>query len=144
MIRIRKQIQHLDATGFKSPAEEYREHRLDIAEQLVLDYDNTYYVQMDSDDMRDFGILKSNLLVVDRSLAPIHGAIILCYYRSEFICRQYFKVKGNVSLHAGETQPLIELKPGEDLLIWGVVVANVNRLLPKQLLKGKYSNVCTC
>ncbi len=64
MIKVKEQQNKgRQVTGFQSPAAEYTERSLDITDRLVVDFENTYYISMQSDDMADYGIFKGNILI---------------------------------------------------------------------------------
>ena len=75
-------------TGFSSPAQDYDEERLHIIQKLVKDPTNTYYFEMESNDMSVYGIVKGALLIVDRSLKPKQGSIIIVNVEGEWITRK--------------------------------------------------------
>ncbi len=145
MLRVKKQLKVVRAVkGFHLPILEYEEDLLDIAEQIVIDADNTYYMQMDSDAMAGYGIFKGNILVVDKSLTAVEGAIVVTFFNGEWYVREYTKQGGAVLLKAGHPSASINVGKNDELAIWGVVMVNVNNLLPRQLMKGRYADVCTC
>ena len=63
--------------GFPSPAEQYLEPPLDLNELLVKRPAATFFVRVEGDSMINAGIHDKDLLVVDRSLTPSNGDIII-------------------------------------------------------------------
>ena len=63
--------------GFPSPAEQYQEPPLDLNSFLVKRPEATYFVKVEGDSMIGAGIREGDLLVVDRSLTPANGDIII-------------------------------------------------------------------
>ena len=63
--------------GFPSPAEQYQEPPLDLNELLVKRPAATYFVRVEGDSMVGAGISDGDLLVVDRSLRPADGDVII-------------------------------------------------------------------
>ena len=63
--------------GFPSPAEQYLEPPLDLNELLVKRPAATYFVRVEGDSMSGAGISDGDLLVVDRSLRPADGDVII-------------------------------------------------------------------
>ena len=63
--------------GFPSPAEQYLEPPLDLNELLVRRTAATYFVRVEGDSMVGAGIRDGDLLVVDRSLRPADGDVII-------------------------------------------------------------------
>ncbi len=70
--------------GFPSPAEQYLEPPLDLNELLVKRPAATYFVRVEGDSMVGAGISDGDLLVVDRSLRPADGDIIIASVDGDF------------------------------------------------------------
>lgn len=144
MIKVKEQQNKgRQVTGFQSPAAEYTERSLDITDRLVVDFENTYYISMQSDDMADYGIFKGNILIIDRTLEVVNGAIVVFSFADKFYTRYYIKKGSLVYLQASSKMEIMQLESNE-FILWGVVIANINRLIPKALMKGRYADVCTC
>ncbi len=63
--------------SFPSPAQDYVESRLDIGELLVRHPNATYFVRASGDSMIDGNIKNGDFLIVDSSLTPEHGNIVI-------------------------------------------------------------------
>ncbi|HEU5406192.1 MAG TPA: translesion error-prone DNA polymerase V autoproteolytic subunit [Nitrospira sp.] len=63
--------------GFPSPADDYLEGKLDITKHLVKHHAATFYVRVSGDSMIWASIHSRDLLVVDRSLEPKNGNVIV-------------------------------------------------------------------
>lgn len=72
------------SAGFPSPAADHVEVRLSADQYLVKNPTATYFVRVKGDSMIDAGILNGDVLVVDRSLDPSIGQIILAEVDGEF------------------------------------------------------------
>ena len=70
--------------GFPSPAEQYLEPPLDLNELLVRRPAATYFVRVEGDSMSGAGIHDGDLLVVDRSLCPADGDVIIASVDGDF------------------------------------------------------------
>ena len=70
--------------GFPSPAEQYLEPPLDLNELLVKRPAATYFVRVEGDSMSGAGISDGDLLVVDRSLRPADGDVIIANVDGDF------------------------------------------------------------
>ena len=75
--------------GFPSPAEQYLEPPLDLNELLVKRPAATFFVRVEGDSMIGAGIRDKDLLVVDRSLTPANGDIIIASVNGEFTVKTY-------------------------------------------------------
>ena len=75
--------------GFPSPAEQYMEPPLDLNELLVKHPAATYFVRVSGDSMTGAGINDGDLLVVDRSLRPADGDIIIACVDGDFTVKVF-------------------------------------------------------
>ena len=74
--------------GFPSPAEQYMEPPLDLNELLVKRPAATYFVRVSGDSMTGAGINDGDILVVDRSLRPADGDIIIACLDGDFTVKR--------------------------------------------------------
>lgn len=72
------------SAGFPSPAADHIEARLSADDYLVKNPTATYFVRVKGDSMINAGIFDKDVLVVDRSLEPSVGDIILAEVDGEF------------------------------------------------------------
>jgi DNA polymerase V len=70
-------LQYRIPAGFPSPAENYSEKSLDINDYLVRNKASTYFFRVTGDSMIGTRIHDGDMLVVDRSIKPKHGHIVL-------------------------------------------------------------------
>ena len=118
--------------GFPSPAEQYHEPPLDLNELLVKRPAATYFVRVEGDSMIGAGIHEGDLLVVDRSLHPANGDIIIASIDGDFTVKTYRKDKGGIRLEpANETYPAINIKSGQQLDYFGKVTACIHSFTNK-------------
>ena len=135
--------------GFPSPAEQYLEPPLDLNELLVKRPAATYFVRVEGDSMVGAGISDGDLLVVDRSLRPADGDVIIASVeispeRSEhceamslegcdFTVKTYRRDKDGVRLEpANPNYPVIRLRAGQELDYFGKVTACIHRFARKR------------
>ena len=124
--------------GFPSPAEQYLEPPLDLNELLVKRPAATFFVRVEGDSMIGAGIRDKDLLVVDRSLTPANGDIIIASVDGEFTVKTYrtgMKTGNDGRKHrfvalepANPNYPTITITPGHALLTFGKVTAVIHRL----------------
>lgn len=113
--------------GFPSPAEQYLEPQLDLNELLIKRPAATFFVRVKGDSMIGEGIRDGDLLVVDRSLTPASGDVIIAAVDGEFTVKTFRKDKDGVRLEpANPAFPLIRLRPGQKLDYFGKVMANIH------------------
>jgi DNA polymerase V len=65
------------SAGFPSPAQDYVEKTLDLNELCIKHPSATYFVRVEGESMVDASILAGDVLVVDRSIKPKHGNIVI-------------------------------------------------------------------
>ena len=127
--------------GFPSPAEQYQETPLDLNELLVKRPAATYFVRVQGDSMIGAGIFEGDLLIVDRSLRPADGDVIIASIDGEFTVKTLRLGNGKrgtgndmeVRLEpANANYPVITLKRGQELDYFGKVTACIHRFVGKR------------
>ena len=108
--------------GFPSPAEDHMENALDLNEHLVSNPAATFFVRVRGNSMQDAGIQGGDILVVDRSITPGNGQIVIAMLDGDFTVKRLRKRGQRVYLEAenAEFTP-IEISESQELTVWGVV-----------------------
>ncbi|MFH8134254.1 translesion error-prone DNA polymerase V autoproteolytic subunit [Pantoea osteomyelitidis] len=107
--------------GFPSPAQDYIEQQIDLNKLLIQHPSATYFVRVSGDSMIDAGISDGDMLVVDRSLTPVHGNIVVAAVEGEFTVKR-LQLHPRVSLVPMNSAYSPILISSEDALeIFGVV-----------------------
>lgn len=108
--------------GFPSPADDHMEGELDLNKHLVKHPTATFFVKASGDSMIKAGIHSGDILVVDRSLEPKHGKIVIAAVEGHLTVKRLYKRGTKIALlpENDEFDP-IEIKNADDLVIWGVV-----------------------
>lgn len=106
--------------AFQSPAQNYRETRLNLGDLISLSAYSTYLMRSDC-DIPDAGIVKGSVLAIDRALTPAHGQLIVAEVDGELTLRRLLltPVPALQALDADETVTLIDVS--QPLPVWGVV-----------------------
>ncbi len=65
------------SAGFPSPATDYEEDSIDLNKELIPHPSSIYLVRASGQSMIGAGIYDNDLLVVDRSLIPRDGSIVI-------------------------------------------------------------------
>lgn len=108
--------------GFPSPAEDHIEGRLDLNKLAVTHPDATFFARVEGDSMKDDCIEDGDLLVIDKSLKPEDGNVVVSYLDGEFTLKRIQIKKGKIYLvPANKKYPAIEVDPQSDFRVWGVV-----------------------
>lgn len=117
--------------GFPSPADDYVDRALDLHEFCVRNGPATFFVRASGDSMVDAGIASGDLLVVDRSVEPRTGHVVVAVLDGELTVKRLRLAGRRVILEpANEAYSPIEAEPDRDLSVWGVVT-HVVRTLPR-------------
>lgn len=123
-------LQYRIPAGFPSPAEGYAEKGLDINDYLVRNKASTYFFRVVGDSMVGARIHDGDMLVVDRSIKPKHGHIVLAVINNEYTVKRLYAGNGVIELHAeNPAYPSIRLRENDELQVWGVVVGTVARFI---------------
>jgi len=109
--------------GFPSPADDYFQSRIDLNEELIRNPDATFGIWVQGDSMQDDGVESGDFLLVDRSVLPVHGALAVCVLNNEFTIKRLEKKSKKIRLlPANPAFAPIEIKEGDELTIWGIVI----------------------
>ena len=117
------------AAGFPSPADDYVEKRLDLNELLVKRPAATFFVRAEGESMLGAGIHPGDILVVDRSLEPVSGAVVICAVNGELTVKS-LRYRDGQPLLVAENPDYADILLNEetDMVIWGVVTNVIHAL----------------
>lgn len=111
--------------GFPSPAEAYEVEALDFNKDMIAHPDTTFYGRVRGDSMIDAGINDGDIIVIDRSVEPHKGDIVVAFYNREYTLKYYddtHKDEGYIELvPANKKYPVFKVTEGDDFMVWGVV-----------------------
>lgn len=124
---------HVSA-GFPSPAEEYLERPLDLADLLVSDPAATYAVRVSGDSMVGDGIFEGDIAVVDKGLEASHNDIVIARINNAFTIKRLVQEGSFLALLPSNPryQPIL-ITQETDFEVWGVVRGIVRVLVDKGL-----------
>ena len=112
--------------GFPSPAEDYLQESLDFNRDLIKHPESTFYGRVDGDSMIDAGICDGDIAVIDRSIEPSDGDVVVGYVNGEFTIKYLdlsHKDKGYIELRpANRLYSPIRINECDDFEVWGVVI----------------------
>jgi DNA polymerase V len=118
--------------GFPSPAEDYADQHLDLNTHLIHHPSATFFLRVSGYSMKNAGILDGDLLIVDRSLEPSNGKIVIAAVNGELTVKRFKKTSEGVFLIAeNEDYPPIALSASDQLQIWGVVTHAIHTMESK-------------
>jgi DNA polymerase V len=108
--------------GFPSPALDYMEERIDLNKELIQHPLSTFIVESSGYSMINAFIAPKAKLIVDRSVTPKNGDIVLAVINGEFTVK--FLKKNNYKcwlVPANSKFKEIEITSEMDMQVWGVV-----------------------
>lgn len=116
------------SAGFPSPAADYEDKRLDINEYLVRNPVSTFFFMVEGNSMEGAEIFDRDILVVDKSIRPSHGAIVIAFIDGQRLVKRLYNKGNRVALLAeNPAYPPLEIHDGMELVIWGVVTGKFKR-----------------
>lgn len=99
---------------------------MDFNRDLIKHLEATFYERVNGDSMIDAGICHGDIAVIDRSLEPVNGDIIVAYVEGEFTIKFLdltHKDEGYIELRpANNDFKPIRIEEDDQFEVWGVVV----------------------
>jgi len=115
------------SVGFPSPANDYLESPIDLNQYLIKNGAATFLVRVSGDSMLDANIADQAILIVDRSLKPKHGSIVVASLDGDFVCKRLQLKPRLCLLPENPKYEPIYIQHGQDLDIMGTVTAAINK-----------------
>tara|TARA_B100000965_G_scaffold135205_1_gene112552 strand:+ start:2480 stop:2881 length:402 start_codon:yes stop_codon:yes gene_type:complete len=117
------------SAGFPSPADDYIEENIDLNEHLLKNPFSTFFLRVKGDSMINSGIHDKDLIIVDKSLTPKPGNVVIAMIDGEFTVKR-FSMKNNQLYLKAENQnyPDFNFEDHNDIQIWGVVIYSIHNL----------------
>ena len=117
--------------GFPSPAEDYMGETLDFNRDLIRNPEATFYALVEGDSMMDVGICKGDIAVIDRSIEPQHGDVVVGAIDKEFTVKFLdltHKAEGWIELRAANKKfSPFRIDETTDFRLWGVVIYTIKK-----------------
>lgn len=112
--------------GFPSPAQDYFDGDIDLNEHLIHDRPATFVVRVAGDSMEGAGIFDGDELIVDRSLDPTDGDVVIAVIEDELTVKRLHMTGNGPELHpANDAYPILHPR---ELTVWGVVTTCLHHL----------------
>lgn len=117
------------SAGFPSPADDFKEQRLSLDDELIKNKEATFFARVSGQSMVGAGLHDNDLLVIDRSLEPEHNKIAVCFLDGEFTVKRLRVEKDGVWLQPenDKYQP-IKITEENNFVIWGIVTSVIKRV----------------
>lgn len=116
------------SAGFPSPAQDYVEQTLDLNDLCVKRPAATFFVRVEGESMIEAGIFNNDILVVDRSVKPQHGDIVVAQVDGEFTVKELCIRPQLMLLPRNSAYQPICLANDNELQIFGVVTNVVRQM----------------
>lgn len=124
-----QEVRTANATGFGAAADDYAERGIDLNEELIKNKPATFFFRMNGDAMTDAGIFDNDVIIVDRSLKPVHGKIIVAILNGELLVRRFHKnFSSAFLLPENKRFKPINLAEFTNFSVWGVVTYVIHPL----------------
>jgi len=112
--------------GFPSPADDFIEEEIDLQRLLIVNRPATFLVRVAGDSMILARLFDGDLAVVDRSLTPRNGDIVVVDIDGERSFKVWKRQGPRITLHfANPRFPEYQLAPDALVEVWGVVSGSV-------------------
>jgi len=117
------------SAGFPSPADDFKEQRLSLDDELIKNKEATFFARVSGQSMTGAGLDDNDLLIIDRSLEPENNKIAVCFIDGEFTVKR-LKVENDCILLLPENPDYKPIKVSEDdeLIIWGIVTTVIKKV----------------
>lgn len=117
------------AAGFPAPGDDMVEKPLDLNDLLIDNPTATFFVRVEGDSMEGARIFSGDILVVDRSVTPVDGSIVVAAVYGEMVVKRLSSTKERTLLVSeNEGYEPIEITANDDCFVWGVVVGSARVL----------------
>lgn len=117
------------SAGFPSPADDFKETRISLDDELIKNKDATFFAKVKGQSMIDAGLEDNDLLVIDRSLEPANNKIAVCFLDGEFTVKRLRVEKNEVWLQPeNPNYPIIKITEDNDFVIWGIVTNVIKKV----------------
>lgn len=117
--------------GFPSPATDYEEESIDLNKTLIQNREATFFARVKGDSMIDAGYIPGDLLVIDRSIEPRTGDVVVAIIDGDFTIKEIDfseRDRGIVWLIPHNSEyPRIKITPEQSSKVWGVVTYCIHK-----------------
>ena len=114
--------------GFPLNSTEHVEEWVDINQLMIKDPGQMFLIEATGDSMEQDCIYDGDLLMVDGSIEPRHGMIVIAALDGEYTVKRFFNKDGDVKLiPANSNYPEIEVTASSNFSIAGVVVRSMHQ-----------------
>ena len=91
---------HSVPAGFPAAANESSHEQVSLDSYLISNPASTVLFRVQGESMTGAGIYDGDLLVVDRSIEPVHGQVVVAAINNDMTVKRLYKKSGEVKLQA--------------------------------------------
>ena len=117
--------------GFPNSADDYIHESLDFNRDIIKHPEATFYGRVEGDSMIGLSINEGDIAVIDRSIEPEHGDIVVSYIDGEFNVKLLdltHKKDGYIELKSANPKaPNFRINEDDNFRVWGVVIWTIKR-----------------
>ena len=126
---IQPDIRTDNAIGFSASTYDDLERGIDLNRELIRNKPATFFMRVNSDVMRESGIYKEDVVVVDRSVEAATGKVIIAILNGEMLIRRFEKNNNKIRLLAdpGKLAPINIDASCAAFAVWGVVTYVIHK-----------------
>ncbi|MGP5257496.1 LexA family protein [Glutamicibacter ardleyensis] len=115
--------------GYPSPAQDYSDTKIDLSEMLIRDQVSTFIVRVSGESMQGAGISDGDELIVDRSVQPRDGHVVIAVIDGEMTVKRLSTGPKGVVLKAENPDyPDLHVAELSDFRVWGVATTCLHHL----------------
>ena len=93
--------------GFPSPAEDFAAKRIDLTAELITHPQATFMIRVSGESMIEAGICGGDILIVDRSVTPRHGDVVIASWDGNApACKVLHVLPDHIELHSRNSRVL--------------------------------------
>ncbi len=118
-----KKLKH---SGFPSPANDYIENPINMNDLLIKRASSTFLMRFRGNEMILSGIRNNAILIIDRSLKPSNGNIVVASINGEFLCRKILLGSKKVLVTDCSNNKLLDIDKIINFELLGVVTSSIN------------------
>lgn len=128
--RIKKNEMPLDNdVGYSVEADENLRKVVDLNEHLVINSATTFFMKVMGESMVGAGIGSGDIVIVDQSIPPQNGKIVIAIIDGEMLIRRYHKTMNSLTLIPETTRlSSISITAFNNFKIFGVVTYAIKKL----------------
>lgn len=124
-----KHAVHSVPAGLPAATYESGHEQVSLDSYLVSNPSTTVLFRVRGESMTGAGIFDGDLLVVDRSIEPVHGQVVVATINNDMTVKRLYKKPGEVKLQAANPQFAdITFVESDEMSVWGVVTFSLRRL----------------